>query len=69
VDGVPDELLDRCVDALTLTGTPAGLPRMIGYLKALHAAGCTDIVLELHDEPEEALRLIGERVIPALRSG
>lgn len=69
VDGVPDELLDRCVDALTLTGTPAELPRMIGYLKALHAAGCTDVVLELHDEPEEALRLIGERVIPALRAG
>lgn len=69
VDGVPDELLDRCVDALTLTGTPAELPRMIDYLKALQAAGCTDVVLELHDEPEEGLRLIRERVIPALRAG
>jgi alkanesulfonate monooxygenase SsuD/methylene tetrahydromethanopterin reductase-like flavin-dependent oxidoreductase (luciferase family) len=69
VDGVPDELLDRCVDALTLTGTPAELPRMIDYLRALHAAGCTDVVLELHDEPEAGIRLIGEQVIPALRAG
>jgi alkanesulfonate monooxygenase SsuD/methylene tetrahydromethanopterin reductase-like flavin-dependent oxidoreductase (luciferase family) len=69
VDGVPDELLDRCVDALTLTGTPADIPRMFDYLRALHAAGCTDVVLELHDEPEEGIRLIGEQVIPALRAG
>jgi hypothetical protein len=42
---------------------------MIDYLRALHAAGCTDVVLELHDEPEAGIRLIGEQVIPALRAG
>ncbi len=67
VPGVPDELLDRCVDRLTLTGTPADLPRIVAHLKAMAAAGCTDVVLELHEAPRDALRLIGERVLPEVR--
>lgn len=67
VDGVPDHLLDACVDHLTLAGTPADVPRFVEHLRAMRAAGCTDIVLELHDDPEESIRLIGERVVPALR--
>lgn len=66
VPGVPDHLLDACVDQLTLTGTPRDLPRIVEQLRAMQAAGCTDIVLELHEEPEAALRLIGDHVIPAL---
>lgn len=64
VDGVPDALLDSCVDHLTLAGTPADIPRFVEHLRAMGAAGCTDIVLELHAEPEEAIRLIGGQVVP-----
>ena len=67
VPGVPDKLLDCCVDNLTLAGTPADLPRFIGHLRKMRDAGCTDIVLELHDDPAEGIRLIGEQVIPALQ--
>lgn len=67
VDGVPDKLLDACVDYLTLAGTPADIPRFVEHLRAMGEAGCTDIVLELHEEPEASIRLIGERVVPALR--
>jgi len=67
VPGVPDELLDRCVHHLTLTGTPADLPRIVTHLGPVAAAGCTDIVLELHEAPHDAIRLIGERVLPEVR--
>ena len=66
VPGVPDALLDSCVENLTLAGTPAEIPRFVAHLKEMRDAGCTDIVLELHDEPTEGIRLIGEHVIPAL---
>jgi hypothetical protein len=31
------------------------------------AAGLTEIALRVHDRPADAIRLIGEHVIPALR--
>jgi alkanesulfonate monooxygenase SsuD/methylene tetrahydromethanopterin reductase-like flavin-dependent oxidoreductase (luciferase family) len=66
VPGVPDALLDTCVANLTLAGTPADIPLFVDHLRKMQRAGCTDIVLELHDDPAEAIRLIGEQVIPAL---
>lgn len=66
VPGVPDSLLATCVDNLTLAGTPADIPRFVAHLKRMRDAGCTDIVLELHADPAEGIRLIGEQVIPAL---
>jgi alkanesulfonate monooxygenase SsuD/methylene tetrahydromethanopterin reductase-like flavin-dependent oxidoreductase (luciferase family) len=68
VPGVPDALLDSCVRNLTLAGTPAEIPRFVEHLRKMRDAGCTDVVLELHDEPAEGIRLIGEQVIPALRA-
>ena len=68
VPGVPDALLDACVCNLTLAGTPADIPRFVEHLRRMRDAGCTDVVLELHDEPAEGIRLIGEQVIPALRA-
>jgi alkanesulfonate monooxygenase SsuD/methylene tetrahydromethanopterin reductase-like flavin-dependent oxidoreductase (luciferase family) len=67
VPGVPDALLDACVDHLTLAGTPADLPRIVAHLRRMRDAGLTEVVLELHDEPDVALRLIGQHVVPALR--
>lgn len=67
VPGVPDRLLDACVDNLTLTGTPAQLARYVGHLKKLSDAGLTEVTLELHEEAEAAIRLIGEQIAPALR--
>jgi hypothetical protein len=66
VPGVPDALLDACVDHLTLTGTPADLPRIVAHLRQMQEAGCSDIVLELHEEPEQAIHCIGRHVVPAI---
>jgi len=67
VEGLPDRLLDMCVDHLTLTGTTNDMDHVIGHLLELKAAGCTQVSLELKNHQAHGIRLIGERVIPALR--
>lgn len=66
VDGVPDRILDQLVDRLTLCGTPDDVPRLVERLLEMKAAGLTDVCLEIREEPEEAIRLIGEQVVPAV---
>ena len=67
VEGVPDRLLDMCVDHLTLTGAVNDMDHVIAHLQALKEAGCTQVSLELKKHQAHGIRLIGERVIPALR--
>ena len=68
VDGIPDELLDRCVDRLTLTGGPGDLDHIIEHLLDYKRIGVTEICLELKKHQAYCIRMIGERVIPALRN-
>jgi hypothetical protein len=67
VEGVPERLLDMCVDHLTLTGAVNDMDHVIAHLQALKEAGCTQVSLELKKHQAHGIRLIGERVIPALR--
>jgi len=67
VEGVPDELLDKCVDNLTLTGTPDDMDHVIEHLLEYKAIGVTEVCIELKKHQAESIRLIGERIIPALR--
>jgi alkanesulfonate monooxygenase SsuD/methylene tetrahydromethanopterin reductase-like flavin-dependent oxidoreductase (luciferase family) len=67
VEGVPDELLDRCVDKLTLTGGTDELDRIIEHLLEFKNIGVTEICLELKNHQAHGIKLLGERVIPALR--
>ena len=66
VPGIPDDLLDKLVDHLTLTGHVSEVDQKIEHLLALKAAGLTDVALELRQNPAASIKLIGEQVIPAL---
>jgi len=67
VDGLPDHLLDMCVDNLTLTGGVDDLDRIIEHLLEFKAIGVTEICIELKKHQAHGIRLLGERVLPALR--
>lgn len=67
VKGVPDEINDKLMHALTSTGGLDDLDREIERFKIFKRNGLTEIALRLHDDPMDALRIIGERVVPALR--
>src|SRR5690606_15861056 len=64
IEGVPEPVVQKLVDHMTLTGDLSDLERVIRHMKSLEAAGLDEIALRLHDDPEESLRIIGERVVP-----
>jgi hypothetical protein len=51
----------------TSTGGLEDLDREIERFQMFAAAGLTECALRLHDDPMEALDIIGQHVIPRLR--
>lgn len=66
IPGVPEGILDKLVDNLSIWGTPADLEPQIERLQELGRRGLQEVALKLHEDQFAALRLIGERVVPAL---
>lgn len=66
IAGVPEHIIDALLANFTLTGTPDEIERRLPELQAFRQAGVTELNFRLHDDPADAIRLIGERVIPAL---
>jgi len=66
IEGVPDRVVDLLVENLTSTASVAELDKEIDRLKRFEAAGLSEIALRIYEKPEETIRLLGERVVPAL---
>jgi len=66
IKGVPDTLVTKLLVNFSFTGTPDEIGGRLPELTAFAAAGVTELNFRLHDDPADAIRLIGERVIPAL---
>ncbi len=64
IEGVPQDIVDRIIESLTITVPAADSDKAIDRLKQMEAAGLDEISLRLHDDPADSIRLIGERVIP-----
>ena len=69
IDNVPEPLVDKLVESLTLTAAESELETRLDTLHDFAAAGLTHITLGLHDDPADAIRLIGERVVPIFADG
>ncbi len=68
IEGVPERIVDRLIGGLTFTGDSSAIDSVAARLSGLEALGQTEVALRLFDEPEQAVRLIGERLLPALRA-
>jgi 5,10-methylenetetrahydromethanopterin reductase len=66
IQGVPDAILDKLVDNLTIAGDLHDLDARIAELRDYAATGVTQICFRTHDDPAFAIRLIGEKIAPAL---
>jgi len=66
IPDVPEPILEKLVDQLSFSGTPADLDKHIERLRVLGSLGLNEVALKLHDDQADAIRLIGERVVPAL---
>jgi len=67
VQGVPDDINDRLMQGMTSTGGLDDLDREIERFRLFRENGLTEIALRLHEDPMDALKIIGEHVIPALK--
>jgi 5,10-methylenetetrahydromethanopterin reductase len=67
IENVPAPLVEKMIRNISFAGGLDQVEAAIETLKGFAAAGMTEIALRVHDDPADAIRLIGERVIPALR--
>lgn len=66
VDDLPESLLDRLVEHLTLTSTPSRLGPVLEHLQAMRAAGLTHVALRLYQDVERSIEIIGNEIAPRL---
>jgi len=66
IEGVPEEIIQALVENLTFTGGLDAIPRVVEHLREFEAAGLDAITLKIHDDPMDAVHLIGKHLIPAL---
>ncbi len=66
IAGVPERIVDELIAGITTTGDLTELDRHVEQLRHFQAAGLDELALRLHDDPADAIRVIGEHVVPAL---
>jgi len=67
IEGVPKHVVDALAEGLSLAGDESDIDRHIDRLQKFATAGFTEIALRIHDDPADSIRMIGEKVLPALR--
>lgn len=67
IENIPADVMDRLVDRCTSASGIDELDREIARLREFRDAGLTEISLRLYDDPEASIRLIGEKVLPAVQ--
>lgn len=66
IEGVPESVIQALVDNLTFTGGPDDIDRVAEELNRFAQAGLDEVTLKIHGDAAAAIRLIGERLVPAL---
>jgi 5,10-methylenetetrahydromethanopterin reductase len=67
IAGVPDAIVEKIVNRGTSASCLADIDIEIDRFQSFAQAGLTEIALKVYDEPEKAIRAIGEHIIPALK--
>jgi alkanesulfonate monooxygenase SsuD/methylene tetrahydromethanopterin reductase-like flavin-dependent oxidoreductase (luciferase family) len=67
IDGVPEDLINRLIAGMSSAGDFGDLDRELERFHQFRDAGLTELSLRLFDDPMDGLRIIGEKVLPALR--
>ena len=66
IEDIPEDIVDRLIDGLSSAGDLSNLDAEIKRFKDFKAAGLTELALRLHDDPMDALEIIGQHVLPAI---
>jgi alkanesulfonate monooxygenase SsuD/methylene tetrahydromethanopterin reductase-like flavin-dependent oxidoreductase (luciferase family) len=68
IEGVPQEIVDKLVDNLTMSGDHADVDKHIETLRRYRDMGLDEVALKLHENQAAAIKVIGERVLPAFQA-
>ena len=66
IEGIPEHIVEALVANLTFSGGLDAIDGVIEHLKGFEAAGLDEITLKVHGDADEAIRIIGERLVPEL---
>lgn len=66
IENVPDDLVNKMINNISFVGGLDQIEPAIATLREFADAGLTEIALRVHDDPADAIKLIGEQVIPRL---
>jgi 5,10-methylenetetrahydromethanopterin reductase len=67
IPGVPEGVVDAIADGMTYVGGREDIDGIVARIISMRDGGVNELALRLYGEPEESLRLVAERVVPALR--
>lgn len=68
IEGVPEAIVDKLVDNLSMSGDHDDIGGHIETLRRYRDMGLNEVAFKLHEYQEAAITIIGERILPALRS-
>jgi alkanesulfonate monooxygenase SsuD/methylene tetrahydromethanopterin reductase-like flavin-dependent oxidoreductase (luciferase family) len=68
IEGPPRELVDKIVERGVTACAADEIDGQIDRFKAMRAAGATGVALCLYNDPADAIRVIGEHLVPALKN-
>jgi alkanesulfonate monooxygenase SsuD/methylene tetrahydromethanopterin reductase-like flavin-dependent oxidoreductase (luciferase family) len=68
IEGVPDEIVDKLVKNLSMSGNYDDIDSHIETLRRYRDMGLDEVAFKLHEDQEAAIRVIGERILPAFQS-
>ncbi len=67
IKGVPERIIDILIKGITTSGDLGEMDRHIARLGEFRAAGLDELALRLHDDPADAIPVIGRFVVPAMQ--
>ena len=68
IEGVPDVIVDKLVDNLTMSGDHGDVDRHIETLRRYRDTGLDEVAFKLHEDQAAAIRVIGERIVSAFHA-
>ena len=66
IDNVPKNLVSKLIDDLSSAGDMNDIDKELERFYLFKKAGMTDLSIRLFDNPMAGLKMIGEKVLPAL---
>jgi len=66
ISGVPQRIIDELIAGITTTGDLTEMDKHLARLQEFKDAGLDELALRLHDDPADAIEMLGTHVVPAM---